>query len=166
MNKVIWFAVLMLLSGRVAAEPPGKMPPPPQHGGSFDESFRHVDTDHDGQLSMVETERNAPGLALRFALIDSNHDGQLSEREIHNFVNAFVAEQRKKSAKRFKGADKDGNGALSKEEAKALPGVFAHYDEMDANHDGQLTLREIGGYAQAQARKRQQERTARDKLQN
>jgi len=152
MNKAIWFAGLVLLSGMAMAAMPdhGRQEP----ARSFAEGFRHVDTNHDGLMSLAETEKNAPGLALRFAQIDANHDGQLSEREIRDFVHAFVVEQRKKFAKRFKHADRDGNGSLSREEAKALPGVLAHYDQMDADHNGELTPAEIGRYVRARIEKR------------
>lgn len=153
MNKAMWMAglMLMLMCGMALAEPDAH-----QHADTFAENFKRVDTDHDGRLSMAEAEKNAPGLALRFALIDANHDGFLSEQEIRDFVQAFVQQQRRKSAQRFKDADKDHNGALSREEARALPGLSAHFDEMDANRDGQLTLQEIGDYVRAQARQRRQ----------
>lgn len=160
MNKVVWMAGLMLMSGMALAEPEQDAH---QHADSFAENFRRVDTNHDGLLSMAEAEKNAPGLALRFALIDANHDGFLSEQEIRDFVKTFVQQQRRKSAQRFKDADKDHNGALSREEARALPGLFAHFDEMDANRDGQLTLQEIGDYVRAQARQRRQG-SQRDKI--
>lgn len=151
MNKAIWFAAL-LLPGLAIAEPSGKVQPT----NTFKENFKQVDGNHDGLLSMAEAEKSAPGLALRFAAIDANHDGQLSQREIL----AFVKRERKEAANRFKRADKNGNGALSKQEAKALPGVLAHYDEMDANHNGELTPQEIGEYVRAEARRRRQMREA------
>lgn len=152
MNKLFWLAVLL----------PGIAAAADRHAESFAENFRQVDSNHDGRLSMAETEKNAPGLAMRFALIDANRDGFLSEKEIHDFVQAFVREQRKKFAQRFKDADKNGNGSLSREEAKALPGVFAHYDEMDADKNGELTQREIGEYAKQRAAERRQAREADD----
>ena len=45
---------------------------------------------------------------------------------------------------RFVKADLDGDGALSRDEAKALPRVSAHFDEIDADRDGKVTLQEIG----------------------
>lgn len=159
MNKAVWLAGLVLCSGLAWAEPPAKAPQ--GHAETFAENFKMVDTDHDGRLSMAETEKNAPGLAMRFALIDANRDGFLSEKEIRDFVQTFVQEQRKKSAQRFKDADKNHNGSLSREEAKALPGVFRHYDEMDADHNGELTPQEIGEYVKQHAAERRQARDIR-----
>lgn len=153
MNKAIWLTAFALLPGLATAEPSGKA----QHRNTFKENFKQVDSNHDGLLSMAEAEKHAPGLALRFSLIDSNRDGQLSQQEILG----FVKRQQQAAVARFKRADKNGNGALSKQEAKQLPGVLAHYDEMDADHNGELTPREIGAYvrAQAKAQARAQPRT-------
>lgn len=140
MRKLVWFVVLALLPGMaVAADSTND-----KQKNSFKHSFKRADTNHDGQLSMAEAEKNAPAVALRFALMDANHDGQLSEKELLGFVNA----QRKRALDRFKKADKNGNGALSRDEAKAFPGIYKNYDQMDADHNGELTPREIGQYVQ------------------
>ena len=47
---------------------------------------------------------------------------------------------------RLKQADTDGNGLISKEEAKALPRILKHFDEIDANHDGQLSPDELRAF--------------------
>ena len=51
---------------------------------------------------------------------------------------------------RFAAADKDGDGALTRDEAKSMPRVSAHFDEIDANHDGKVTPTEILSYMAAQ----------------
>lgn len=43
----------------------------------------------------------------------------------------------------FQAADKDGDGSLDKEEAKALPRVSKHFDRLDADRSGTLSLDEI-----------------------
>lgn len=48
---------------------------------------------------------------------------------------------------RFVKADTDGDGALSREEAKAMPRVSSHFDDIDTDHDGRVTLQEIGRFA-------------------
>ncbi len=63
-------------------------------------------------------------------------------------ADAFAArrgafQDREKAA--FLAADKDGNGALSPEEAGALPRVARRFKELDANEDGELTWDEAGG---------------------
>lgn len=51
---------------------------------------------------------------------------------------------------RFAKADTNGDGALTRDEAKAMPRVASHFDEIDADHDGKVTLAEIGRYMAAQ----------------
>jgi Ca2+-binding EF-hand superfamily protein len=53
----------------------------------------------------------------------------------------------------WKAADKDGNGTLSREEAKAsMPHVAENFDRIDANHDGQVSMDEMRGFHKAQGR--------------
>jgi len=47
---------------------------------------------------------------------------------------------------RLKQADTDGNGLISREEAKALPRLAKHFDEIDANRDGQLSKEELQAF--------------------
>jgi Ca2+-binding EF-hand superfamily protein len=47
---------------------------------------------------------------------------------------------------RFDKADANGDGALDREEAKAMPRVAQHFDDIDSDHDGKVTLQEIGRY--------------------
>ena len=46
---------------------------------------------------------------------------------------------------KFKSADTDGDGALTLEEAKAggLNRIVEHFDRLDANHDGKITIEEL-----------------------
>jgi Ca2+-binding EF-hand superfamily protein len=53
-------------------------------------------------------------------------------------------------AERLKQADTNGDGMISREEAKALPRIAAHFDEIDANHDGQITADELRAFHQKQ----------------
>lgn len=50
---------------------------------------------------------------------------------------------------RFIEADTNGDGALSRDEAKAMPRVSAHFEDIDADHDGKVTLQEIGQFLAA-----------------
>jgi len=43
---------------------------------------------------------------------------------------------------RFKTADANQDGGLDREEAKAMPLLSLYFDEVDANHDGKVTLQE------------------------
>jgi len=54
------------------------------------------------------------------------------------------AEIQARHEERFKRADSDGNGALSRAEAeKGMPVLSRHFDRIDANKDGQITREEI-----------------------
>ena len=55
---------------------------------------------------------------------------------------------------RLKQADTDGNGMLSRDEAKALPMISKHFDEIDANRDGQITMEELRAFHKARAEQR------------
>lgn len=59
------------------------------------------------------------------------------------------------AAERFRQADKDGNGMLSSEEAKAFPNLEKHFDKIDSNQDGQISKDEMRAFKKArkQARK-------------
>jgi|KBSMisStandDraft_5_1062788.scaffolds.fasta_scaffold375369_2 Ca2+-binding EF-hand superfamily protein len=50
---------------------------------------------------------------------------------------------------RFDKADTNGDGALDREEAKAMPRIAHHFDDIDTDHDGKVTLQEIGRYLAA-----------------
>ncbi|HEX7816027.1 hypothetical protein [Dyella sp.] len=50
---------------------------------------------------------------------------------------------------RFEKADTNGDGALDRNEAKAMPRVAQHFDDIDADHDGKVSMQEIGRYLAA-----------------
>ena len=129
---------------------------PAHHGG-----FKAIDTNGDGQISRDEAKGHA-WLEKNFDQIDTNHDGQLSKDELAAWHKAHKGEMREKMAERFdakfKAADKDGDGALTKDEAQAgLPHLAKHFDQIDANHDGKVTEDEIRAYMKSRhdARKAQ-----------
>lgn len=49
-------------------------------------------------------------------------------------------------AERFKQADTNGDGMLNKAEAAALPRIAEHFDEIDADHNGQITPEELRAF--------------------
>lgn len=51
---------------------------------------------------------------------------------------------------RFAKADTDGDGALSRGEARAMPRISSHFEEIDANRDGKVGMEEAGHYLAAQ----------------
>ena len=129
---------------------------PGHHGG-----LKALDTNGDGQISRDEAKGHG-WLEKNFDQIDTNHDGQLSKDELAAWHKAHKGEMHEKMAQRFdakfKAADKDSDGALTKEEAQAgLPHLAKNFDQIDANHDGKITEDEIRAYMKARhdARKAQ-----------
>ena len=51
---------------------------------------------------------------------------------------------------RLRQADTNGDGMISRDEAAALPMIAKHFDEIDANHDGQITADELRAFHQGQ----------------
>jgi Ca2+-binding EF-hand superfamily protein len=49
-------------------------------------------------------------------------------------------------AERFKQADTNGDGMLSRQEAASMPRIAKHFDEIDANKDGQITADELRAF--------------------
>ena len=74
---------------------------------------------------------------------DANKDGVISTDE--------KSAARKKSQERFKAADKNNDGALSREEAKAggIAYIERNFDAMDTNKDGKVTVDERRAFAKA-----------------
>lgn len=114
----------------------------------FDQLFKAVDANDDGKISKAEAELKAPAMAENFDVIDSNHDEGLTKAEIRAFT-AALEKKRREFSQNLQKADKDKNGMLTREEAKALPGLSAHFDEVDSNRDGQLVIKEIADFLRA-----------------
>ena len=148
MSKWIWVALFVAMPCvAMAADASSKK----EQEAKFDQLFRALDMDKSGTLSRAEVAK-APVLAENFDRIDANHDGGLTKIEIKNAFAAAAKRQREFSENLAK-ADKDNNGKLSREEAKALPNISAHFDEIDSNHDGELVIKEIADYVRANANK-------------
>ncbi len=150
MNKwIVGIMVVAMPCIALATEKPGGKKPD-SNGARFDQLFKAVDANGDGKISKEEAESKAPAMAENFDAIDTNHDGGLSKTEIKAFT-AVLEQKRREFSRHLEQADKDKNGMLSKEEARALPNLSAHFDEIDSNHDGQLVIKEIADYLRAKA---------------
>ena len=109
-------------------------------------SGRHsIDTNGDGIVTRDEA-KAFPRLAEDFNAVDVNKDGQLDTAEMDAHREQRHAEMRASAEARWKEADKDGNGSLSREEASAaMPRLAENFDKMDANGDGQISRDEMHG---------------------
>lgn len=56
---------------------------------------------------------------------------------------SFAQQHAAKLEAAFKKADKDNDGTLDKQEAKAMPKVAKHFDAIDADKDGTVSLDEV-----------------------
>jgi hypothetical protein len=79
---------------------------------------------------------------------DANKDGVISADE--------KSEARRKAQERYKAADKNNDGALSREEAKAggYANIEKNFDAIDANKDGKVTPDERRAWSQANRAKK------------
>ena len=112
--------------------------------------FKKADTDGNGTLSRAEAEKGMPGLAKNFDQIDTNKDGQLSRDELKAFKKAHKGDRKAKADERFKHADTNGDGKISKAEAeKGAPRLAKKFDAIDTNKDGQLTQEELRAYRES-----------------
>jgi Ca2+-binding EF-hand superfamily protein len=69
---------------------------------------------------------------------------------------ATAADSDKKMEQAFKKADKDHDGSLDREEAKALPRVAKNFDQIDTDKSGTVTLAEIYASAKKIAKQMQE----------
>lgn len=151
MRKWIWVVFGVVLPCAAMAAGQGVITRQ-ERDAKIDQAFNALDTDKSGSLSRAEIEQNAPALADGFDQMDTNHNGVISRIEFKKAI-LDAAKKQLQFRANLASADKDKNGMLSREEAKALPNLSAQFDEIDANHDGQLTLKEISDYIRTHANK-------------
>lgn len=118
--------------------------------------FRDADTDRSGTLSRAEVEKAIPYLSQKFDGIDRNKDGQLSRAELAAWNKTHRGGRQAKAAERFRHADADGDGAISRAEAaKHAPRLAKRFDQIDADRDGRLTQEELRVYREAKRSRRE-----------
>ena len=130
MASLLWIPATLL-----AADPAKRM----------EAAFKKADKDHDGTLDREEA-KAFPALAKHFNSIDANQDGKLSQDEVKSYMKQAAKSMQEKGKEAFQAADKDNDGTLTREEAKALPKVARHFDQMDTDKDGTVSQAEISAY--------------------
>ena len=145
-KSVLLAALVTLAPAALLAADPAAPAPGPVHGPRGDgEWFNRLDTNHDGALTRDEaTAASAERIAKSFDRLDANHDGMITQEEMRAAGEARREAMKAEAQARFKSADRNGDGLLSKDEATAgLPRVAGNFDRLDANKDGQLSPEEL-----------------------
>jgi len=138
----------------------------------FKELFKKADTSGKGSLNKAEVENSMPMLARHFDEIDSNKDGQITLEEFEAYNKKKMEEFAKKREEckadpdkchaemldrmkeEFKKADLNGDGVLTMAEAeKGAPMIARQFYELDANKDGQVSLKEFEDFHKQQYEK-------------
>ena len=101
-----------------------------------------LDADGDGAVSRDEAKSHA-WLAGKFDTVDANKDGRLDKDELVAQREAHHADMKARGDERWKTADTDGNGSLSRAEATASSSwVGDRFDKLDANSDNLISVEE------------------------
>jgi len=120
-----------------------------EKGARLEAAFKKADKDNDGTLTKDEA-KSMPRVAKNFDAIDADKDGTVSLAEIHASMKQKGKEMHDSAVEKFKAADKDNDGTLTKEEAKAMPRVAKNFDAIDTDKDGTVSEKEIHDFMKAQ----------------
>ena len=121
-------------AGQASAPAPGARP-----GTSGPQG---LDINADGLITLDEAQVH-PRFAARFGDVDANRDGQLDQAEMNAHREKMRTEMHSRGEERWKAADKDGDGLISRDEAAAMPRMAEHFDRLDANTDGRVSREEM-----------------------
>jgi Ca2+-binding EF-hand superfamily protein len=142
MAALIALAPAALLAGTTPETPSSARGPGPGHEGDW---FKRLDTNQDGAITKDEAQAaNAERITKTFDTLDANKDGMITQDEMRAAHEARHAEMQAQFDARFKQADTNSDGLLSKDEAqKGMPRLAHAFDKLDANKDGQLSPEEM-----------------------
>lgn len=143
-HKLLIVAIAGLLgSGMALADHhEGGMHGDKMHEGGMPPMFSQFDTNKDGRISLQESQ---DGTARMFKEADTNKDGFISKEEMQAHHKAMHEKRGEMMREKWKAADKDGDGALSRAEVEAgnMPMLARDFDKLDKNKDGKLTTDEM-----------------------
>jgi len=85
-----------------------------------------------------------PRVLQYFDQIDADRNGQLSRAEITAWVGNAREQMRQQFLAKFRAADANGDGQLSRDEARGgMPQLYEHFEFVDAGGDGLVSLAEL-----------------------
>jgi len=145
--------VLIALAGATALLTPYLAASAEERGARMEGHFKMADTDNDGSLTREEA-KAMPRVAKNFDAIDADKSSTVTLAEIQAAMKKMAKEAHERGVERFKAADKNGDGTLDREEAKAIPRVAKNFDAIDADKSGTVTGKEIHEYMKAHRQER------------
>jgi Ca2+-binding EF-hand superfamily protein len=109
------------------------------------DGFSRLDTNKDGVLTRDELEaKGAARIAASFDKLDRDKDGMVTQEEMREARTTRMAAFKAQAETRFREADQNSDGMLSKEETQTgMPRVAERFDKLDQNKDGQLSPDEL-----------------------
>lgn len=113
-----------------------------------------MDADNDGIVTRQEAQAY-PRLSADFDAADANKDGKLDAAEMNAHRERMRVEMRAGAEARWKAADTDGDGALSRAEAEAsMPHMAQRFETFDADADGKVSRDEMHNFRMKKKKQR------------
>lgn len=101
--------------------------------------FERLDRNRDGRLTPQES-RGQPYLETNFQRLDEEGRGYLLPSDLGPPQKAFLGVRLRTV---FAQSDRNGDGRLSRQEARSFPWLDRRFAEIDLNRDGAVTLQEV-----------------------
>lgn len=112
-----------------------------------------MDTNSDGVVTREEAQ-GYPRLSADFDAADANKDGKLDAAEMNAHRERMKVEMRAKAEERWKAADTDADGTISRAEAEAsMPHMAQRFETFDANADGKVSRDEMHNFRMKKKKK-------------